>query len=340
MGDFCVLAASLIAQGQMTGWQLETSSSIAAEAIPVLPSSNQRDRCQSISARSTVSMTEVLLPEFSRRLSEQWLNLPAELLPRPLLPDVPLDESAIAFPVSVPAIPSIPKPTTGSQLYQQRWAALRAGRIYTRLPASSYAETWLNATEQPTYEQWVNLLAQEAAVMANGQGENRLTVLLGDSLSLWLPMEQLSRDRFWLNQGISGDTTAGVLKRLSAFANTRPDAIHVMIGINDLRQGATDETVLNNARQIMQRLRQAHPNAHVLIYSILPTRLAALPSDRIRSLNQRLAYIARQEQVSFHDLQAHFIDAQGNLRRDLTTDGLHLSRDGYAVWHQALQQQS
>ncbi|MDX2212394.1 MAG: GDSL-type esterase/lipase family protein [Oculatellaceae cyanobacterium bins.114] len=231
---------------------------------------------------------------------------------------------------------STPRPSSGSQLYRQRTIALRSGRTYTRLPANSYWESWVQATQQPTYEQWVSLLSQEAGAMARGQGSNRLTVLLGDSLYLWYPPERLASDRFWLNQGISGDTTTGVLRRLSAFAQTRPDTIHVMVGINDLRRGATDAEVINNSRQIMRQLRRNHPRAQIIIHSILPTRLAAIPSGRIHHINNTIAAIAKQEQVEYLDLLNYFADAQGNLRRDLTTDGLHLNPRGYATWQWAM----
>jgi lysophospholipase L1-like esterase len=228
------------------------------------------------------------------------------------------------------------RPTSGSQLYAQRWAALRAGKTYTRLPADSFQDLWQSATDHPHYEDWLHLLAQEAAAMARGQGQNRLTVILGDSLSQWFPNDHLPSDRFWLNQGISGDTSAGVLRRLALLDGTRPDVIHLMVGINDLRGGATDAELLANLQQIMQNLQQRHPTAQIYVHSLLPTRLPAIPNSRITNLNQAIAQIAQQEAVAYLDLQANFADEEGNLRRDLTTDGLHLSPQGYALWHSAL----
>lgn len=254
----------------------------------------------------------------------------------PSLPHSPTPIAAAPTLYPPPATLITPRPASGSQLYQQRWAALRAGRLYTRLPANSFYEAWVNAQQQPTHEQWIHLLAQEAQVMAQSQGNNRLTVLLGDSLSLWFPPERLQRDRFFLNQGISGDTTAGVLRRLPALARTRPDTIHVMVGINDLRRGDPDEVVLARLQQIMRQLRQQHPQARVVVHSILPTRLPTLPGHRIRRFNQTLAAIAQQERVQYLDLQGYFADAEGNLRPDLTTDGLHLNPQGYAMWQLAI----
>jgi lysophospholipase L1-like esterase len=238
--------------------------------------------------------------------------------------------------VTDPASAHTTRPVSGSQLYQQRIATLRAGRTYTRIPVDSFQSEWMNATHQPTYEEWMNLLALEARSMARGQGSNRLTVIVGDSISLWFPVEQLPSDRFWLNQGISGDTSAGVLRRLSAFADTRPDTIHVMVGVNDLRRGATDTEILGNVRQIMQQLRQTHSQAKIYIHSILPTRLAAIPTSRVNQLNQTIAAITQEEGVEFLNLATYFSDDQGNLRHELTTDGLHLNVLGYTIWDWAM----
>ena len=107
---------------------------------------------------------------------------------------------------------------------------------------------------QLTYEDWKNLLALEAKAITKGQGANHLSILVGDSLSMWFPTEKLPAGKLWLNQGISGDTSGGILKRLAAFSATRPDIIYIMAGINDLRKGASDETILRNHRRIIRSL--------------------------------------------------------------------------------------
>ncbi|MCU0565603.1 MAG: GDSL-type esterase/lipase family protein [Oculatellaceae cyanobacterium Prado106] len=256
-----------------------------------------------------------------------------DLLPRPLANN-PYLPSAIP---TAPLWSSQVRPRSGSQFYQQRMEALRQGKTYTRLPSSSFYEAWANATEQPTYEQWMGLLQREAQSMAKGQGKNRLTVLVGDSISQWYPIEQLAGDRFWLNQGISGDMTAGILRRLSAFDQTRPDRIYVMAGVNDLKNGRSDREILDNLQQMMQRLRRVHPQAQIVFQSILPTRWANISSDRTTQLNLKLAALAQQEGVSYLDLTPNFADSEGKLRRELTTDGLHLSPVGYVVWGEVMQ---
>jgi lysophospholipase L1-like esterase len=270
-------------------------------------------------------------------------NAPTPPPPTPLRPMAPrptappqVSRGLMPHTPSQPTWASQPRPVSGSQMYQFRLASLRAGELYTRANPQRYATQWQAATHLPSHQDWQALLQREATVMAQSQGRNRLTVVVGDSLALWLPSEALPQDRFWLNQSISGETTAHMLRRLDYFAHTRPDTIHVMAGINDLKNGASDTEVTQNIQQMLTRLRQQHPQAKIIVYSILPTRWDSLPSDRIRRINAQLAYLTAQQGAFFADLQPTFADGQGQLRRELTTDGLHLSRQGYEVWRTAL----
>ncbi|MBD1827642.1 GDSL family lipase [Microcoleus sp. FACHB-61] len=198
-----------------------------------------------------------------------------------------------------------------------------------------------------TYQQWVTQLGREAEAAAANR-PSRLSVLAGDSLSMWFPTKLLPVDRIWLNQGISGETSVGLLKRLQLFDRTVPDTVFVMIGINDLLRGASDEGILDNQRQIIRDLRWAHPKAEVVVQSILPhsgeqatwenrDRLLAIPNSRIRAINRRLKDIASSENVLYLDLYPLFADTDGNLPTELSTDGLHLNDQGYLVWRSALQ---
>ena len=266
------------------------------------------------------------------RASPQGSGVLSKQTPFNIQPEANADDRADVSAIAPPNQPQTPRPRNGSQLFQQRWAALQAGQIYTRISPGSFAEQWQAASTQPTHEQWQALLAQEARAIQAGQGQNALTIVLGDSLSLWLPPESLPRDRFWLNQGISGDTTAGILRRLHYFEGTRPTTIHLMAGINDLKQGASDADVFINLTRIVERLKQQHPYAEIVVHSMLPTRLPHLPSHRIHRINRSIARLAQQQGVTFLDLQPMFADATGNLKPELTSDGLHLNRQGYHLW--------
>ena len=228
---------------------------------------------------------------------------------------------------------------SGSQLYYERLAALKAGYIYTRLANDKVQSLLITRRKSKlTYQDWKRLLALEARAMTKGQGNNRLSIMLGDSLSLWFPTNGLNTGKLWLNQGISGDTSSGILTRLSAFSATKPEVIYIMAGVNDLRKGTSDKIILSNHRRIVRRLKITHPNSHIIIQSILPTRRPKIPNTRIRNLNGQLAIIAKEEGVNYVNIHKWFTDFKGDLRQELTTDGLHLSLNGYEVWQAAIEQ--
>ncbi|MEH2141624.1 SGNH/GDSL hydrolase family protein [Nostoc sp.] len=235
---------------------------------------------------------------------------------------------------------------------QQRLAAFFGGVITSPEPINlnnspQVVTPDLGRRHQLTYQEWVNILKQEAKVAAD-QRTPHLSILAGDSLSLWFPPDLLPEGKNWLNQGISGETSNGLLKRLKIFDRTQPELIFVMIGINDLIGGMSDGVILDNQRQIISYLQKAHPTAQIIVQSILPhgaeeatwkgrEKLQTIANSRIRQLNQQLQSISTKKGVKYLDLYPLFTNKQGNLRREFTTDGLHLSLEGYIVWRSALQ---
>jgi len=196
------------------------------------------------------------------------------------------------------------------------------------------------------YQQSLGQLKNDARLVAALKPKH-LAILAGDSLSLRFPPEKLSGYRV-LNQGISGETAAGLLKRLNVFDQTQPDVIFVMIGINDLLRSRSDSEILDDQQRVIANLKAAHPDTEIVMQSVLPhaveqvtwegrDRLLAIPNQRIKTLNEGIKAIAQAESVNFFNLYPLFADSQGNLRRELSSDGLHLSTQGYEVWGIALQ---
>ncbi len=194
------------------------------------------------------------------------------------------------------------------------------------------------------YQQWVALLRQEAKAASDAP---RLTVLLGDSISLWFPPQFLPGRRTWINQAISGESSGTLLQRLDALDDAQVETVFLMIGINDLIAGKPESEIVTNVEQSVLYLKNQHPNADIVVQSILPhaaenatwegrDRLLLLPNDRIQAVNDAIATVAATHDVHYLDLQALFADGEGLLRPDLTTDGLHLNERGYLVWRTAI----
>lgn len=194
------------------------------------------------------------------------------------------------------------------------------------------------------YQQWVELLRREADANRDAP---RLTVLLGDSISLWFPQHLLPGQRTWINQAISGEQSDMMVQRLDALDGAEVESIFLMIGINDLIAGEPESRVAKNIERAVGYLKRQHPEADIVVQSILPhgaeratwegrDRLLLLPNDRIQAVNSALAAMANDQDVYYLDLYPLFADGDGALRPDLTTDGLHLNERGYLVWRTAI----
>ncbi len=356
--DIWLLATQLLIGGVTTPHSARRNPPAEANTVAVMAA--EPDNCSAAlgdeaalencsTTTATVSFGESSLGAAPVEVSQAALN-PAEQpplsmnaavnrWPRPEAVRTPVRPALPQLPPRPPALPqggAALEPVSGSQLYQFRTATLQAGRLHTQVAPQQYRDQWQRALDTPTHDQWQALLAQEAETMARIQGPRSLTVVVGDSLALWLPLDELPQGQLWLNQSISGETTAQMQRRLHYFAATQPRAIHIMAGINDLKNGVTEADVVDNLYQMITRLKQQHPQARLVVYSILPTRLRELPSDRIQSVNRQFAALAEGQGATFVDLHPSFSDGQGQLRAELTTDGLHLSAQGYTLWRAAL----
>ncbi|PZV08469.1 MAG: lysophospholipase [Leptolyngbya sp.] len=234
------------------------------------------------------------------------------------------------------------------QLSQAGDAVLPQANAFAAAPLPTVVpfEPGLGTRHSLDYEQWVALLAAEAEAMVAIDAPNQ-TVLLGDSLTLWFPANMLPGRRTWLNQAISGEKSTGLRDRLYLLDGTSPEAVFIMVGINDLIWGGSEADLVYNVRKMVDYLHQTHPQTRVVVQSILPhggematwegrDRLVAVSPDQIRAVNVQLKAVAAETGAEFLDLYPLFVNGDGYLRADLTTDGLHLNKDGYMVWRTAL----
>ena len=156
---------------------------------------------------------------------------------------------------------------------------------------------------------------------------------LGASIIQYGAWGELLAPRVAHNRGIAGDTTAGVLARLDASVRGSPERIFVMVGLNDLFTGVPEAEVEANMRQILSGLAERAPEAEVFVYSLLPVRGRGPEAvDVIRRLNARVQELTVAAGHRFVDLQPAFADAEGQLKAELTTDGIHLDGAGYRLW--------
>jgi acyl-CoA thioesterase-1 len=68
-----------------------------------------------------------------------------------------------------------------------------------------------------------------------------------------------------INAGVSGDTTAGGLRRIGSYVNRKIDVLVLELGINDAFRGVPLEQMRANLQAIIDRVRAKNPNVQIVI---------------------------------------------------------------------------
>ena len=204
------------------------------------------------------------------------------------------------------------------------------------------------ALDYPTHyrERLARFTRQNASLPAGREH----VVLLGDSLTEgWEAGGRTARylpevaERV-LNRGIASDGlgvgSRGIRHRLDAsvFA-CNPSHVVLLAGVNDVgRDGSGVARSARHYRSVAQTIRDRLPDVTLILVTVPSARggYAAL-NPHVRTYNQHVRETAAAVDATVLDLHALLLDERGQLRADLTSDGLHWNNRGYAIYGQALQ---
>jgi lysophospholipase L1-like esterase len=156
---------------------------------------------------------------------------------------------------------------------------------------------------------------------------------LGDSLTEYGRWPEAYPDIRVRNFGIAGDTTVGVLHRVSQVIGASPAAVFLLIGTNDVEFGRSPEAIAANVGEILDRLAAGLPGARLYVEGLLPRQPEF--DAKVRAVNALLKDAAAKRGLVFIDLYLRFV-AEGRLDPRLTPDDIHLSGDGYLIWQDAI----
>jgi lysophospholipase L1-like esterase len=137
-----------------------------------------------------------------------------------------------------------------------------------------------------------------------------------------------------IGNALEADDKRGVLKRIDdSFFNVPATDAFLLIGINDLGDSHTPEVMETGYREILERVKKGAPRLKVHIQSLLPTRGGfAKHKANVLDFNERLQKLAKEFDYDYIDLHSLMKDDNGELRPELTADGLHINADGYKIW--------
>ena len=176
-----------------------------------------------------------------------------------------------------------------------------------------------------------------AAELELDHSEKKRIVFLGDSLTagyglsdtasfpslLEKRVESEGYDYEILNAGVSGDTSAGGLRRLAWLMKKPVSVLVVALGGNDGLRGLSTTSLKENLKQIIQRARVKVPDVKIILAGML-----APPSMGERyttSFKTVFPEVAAEEEVGFMPFLLEGVAADRSLN---LPDGIHPNAEG------------
>lgn len=164
-------------------------------------------------------------------------------------------------------------------------------------------------------------------------------VFLGNSITEGGKWQELIPNKPVVNRGVSGDVTFGVIARMDEVLAAKPAKIFILIGINDMKRGTPQAVILNNYMKIIRMVKTQSPATKIFVESVLPINKAMLPASyaklsnpAILEMNDQLKAICEKEKLNYVNLHEVFAGADGELKKELSLDGLHLRSAAYILW--------
>jgi len=165
-------------------------------------------------------------------------------------------------------------------------------------------------------------------------------VFMGNSITEgWLTqVPEFFSGRPYINRGISGQTTPQMLIRFRQdVIHLRPKVVAILAGTNDIagNTGPSTLEMIEDNIYSMTELAQAN-GIQVVLCSVLPAydfpwRPGQEPAEKVVELNRRIQAYASKVGAVYCDYFSAMADERNGLPKELSEDGVHPNKAGYAV---------
>ncbi|MCK6514460.1 GDSL-type esterase/lipase family protein [Myxococcota bacterium] len=164
-------------------------------------------------------------------------------------------------------------------------------------------------------------------------------VLVGSStIRRWRTAQRALGPYAPLQRGVGGARSADVARHLPELAiRHAPSAVLMFAGTNDLADGRSVQSVVDNVRCVVQQLHEAQPGAKLFFAGITPTPSRwSIWADQ-DAVNQAIQSLAAQHpSIVYIDTVSALLATGSPPDEAYFVDGLHLNAAGYALWDAAV----
>ena len=170
-------------------------------------------------------------------------------------------------------------------------------------------------------------------------GEKRV-VFMGNSITEgWINLHpEFFAGKFYINRGISGQTTPQMLLRFRAdVIKLKPKVVIILAGTNDIAGNSGPSTLEMIEDNIISMAQLAKANdIKVIICSVLPVydypwKTGLKPAEKIIELNKLIKSYASKSDIIYLDFFSAMVDERNGLMPEYSKDGVHPNEAGYNV---------
>ena len=117
--------------------------------------------------------------------------------------------------------------------------------------------------------------------------------------------------------------------------------VYIKVGLNELGYG-TEENFEKTYAELIAKIREYEPRAIIFVHAILPVTAEKSNTDKahnnanIAARNAALEQFAKEQKAYFIDAGPALSDEEGNLRPEMTSDGIHLKPEYMKLWRDFL----
>ena len=170
---------------------------------------------------------------------------------------------------------------------------------------------------------------------------------IGDSLTDGYDLEKYYPQYVVSNRGIGGETTTGLEERLQlSIFELKPKVVVMLIGANNM------DSMLQNYERLITSIKENLPDSRLIILSLTSMGGEWGRKNQLAAYNNvQLKLLAEKHSLEFVDLYSPLLNLEdGEIYDEYTTDGGHLTHEGYvvlteqitpaierqlAIWHEA-----
>ena len=177
-------------------------------------------------------------------------------------------------------------------------------------------------------------------------------LFVGSSLMEHFPINEIlvnrGLDLAIYNRGISGYTIPELLESMNEqIFDLEPSVIFINIGTNDIsRPEETKEDLYRDYKEVLRQIKQKLPLALVYMMAYYPVNpalakeiqawpeaaeAARLRKERLPGANDVVKKLAAEYCYEYIDVNEGLYDDAGELKRELSTDGIHMWPEAYEI---------